>query len=147
VNVNLQKQQSETLRSQSDNVQENRNNLLPAKAQVVTSTVKTDKRVSIQRRRPSPDTSNRPKIFIDKEEFEDSFEEETTERRTEPISKEQKKQKEERRERPKKKRPKKQKKEQKIEQRPPVVGGCFHVCETLIFGRIHNNYEDYDYDI
>ena len=136
MNVNLQTQQAETLRSQNANIQENRNILRPSKAQEVTSTVKTDKRVSIPRQRPSADTSNRPKIFIDKEEFKDSFEDETTESRTEPRRKEQKKQKEERRERPKnnkKKRPKKQKKEQKIEQRPPVVGGCFHVCETLIF--------------
>ena len=32
-----------------------------------------------------------------------------------------------------KKRLKKEKKARKIEQRPPIVGGCFHVCETLIF--------------
>ena len=27
----------------------------------------------------------------------------------------------------------KEKKQEIIEQRPPVIGGCFHVCKTLIF--------------
>ena len=133
MNVNLQTQQSETLRSENANIQENRNNVRHSKAQFLTNTVKTNKRVSIPRQRPSPETSNRPKIFIDDEEFKDSLKEETTERRTEPRRKEQKKQNEERRESSKKKRPKKEKKEQKIKQRPPVIGGCFHVWVTLSF--------------
>ena len=127
MNVNLQTQQSETLRFQNTNIQENGNNLPPAKAQVVISTVKTDKRIHI------PGTSNTPKIIIDEEKLTDSFKEETIQRRTEPRRKEEKKHQEERREAPKKKKPKKHKKEQNIKQRPPVVGGCFHVFETLIF--------------
>ena len=56
MNVNLQKQQPETLRSKNANIQETRNNVRPSKAQVVEKTDKTDKRVSIPRQRPSSDT-------------------------------------------------------------------------------------------
>merc|ERR1712106_554260 len=129
VNVNLQKQ-LEATRSQNANSQEN--NIQPSKSQLASNNEEREQRIPAPRKKPSSNTS-RPKIFIEEEDYEDSFEEVTTERRTEPRRKEQKQQKEERRPRPKKNRPHKGKKQQKIEQRPPVVGGCFHVCSTLIF--------------
>merc|ERR1711892_1117504 len=129
VNVDLQKQ-LEAPRSQNANRQEN--NIPPSKSQLSSNNEEREQRVPVLRKKPSSNTS-RPKIFIEEEDYEDSFEEVTTERRTEPRRKEQQQQKEERRPRPKKNRPHKGKKQQKIEQRPPVVGGCFHVCSTLIF--------------
>merc|ERR1711887_429972 len=88
-----------------------------------------DARLSIPRQKPSNNQS-RPKIIISKGEFEDSFEEENEERRTKPRRKEQK---EDKRQKSKKKRPFKGEKTELVEQRPPVIGGCFHVCKTLIF--------------
>merc|ERR1712106_961231 len=129
VNVDL-REQFEAPQSQNANRQEN--NIQPSTSQLLTNNEEREQRVPVPRKRPSSNTS-RPKIFIEEEDYEDSFEEVTTERRTEPRRKEQKQQKEERRPRPKKNRPHKGKKQQKIEQRPPVVGGCFHVCSTLIF--------------
>ena len=133
MNVNLQKQNSETLRSQNANIRENSNNFKSSEAQSISKIENVEKRISIPRQSSSRNTSNRPKIFIDDEDFDESLEEESNERVNVPQRKEQKKKIEERRERPKKKRPQKKKKEQRKEQRPPVVAGCFHVCETLIF--------------
>ena len=88
-----------------------------------------DARINIPRQEPSNNQS-RPKIIIDEDEFDDSFEEEIGERRTKPRKTEHKNDK---RQKSKKKRPSKGKKQELIEQRPPVIGGCFHVCKTLIF--------------
>jgi len=119
-------QLSETLRSQNANLgQREENNVSPNSLSSKISS--KSNRVGIPRKTSSLG-SGRPKLFIDEEEFESSEENEirqTTERihRKKNSRPKQKKNKTESR----------KKKPEKIEQRPPVVGGCFHVCETLIF--------------
>merc|ERR1711874_54236 len=127
INENLQKQQLETSRSKNIKINENSKNV--PRSQTVAEDERNNARINIPRKKSSSNSLSRPKIIISEGEFEDSFEENSTEKRTE--QREEKK--EDRRHKPKKKRPLKGKKQQKIEQRPPVVGGCFHVCETLIF--------------
>merc|ERR1719228_1113708 len=127
VNVNLQKKQEEIPRSQSTKVQDSINNVTRPKS--FTSNEVNVVRINIPRQKPSVNQS-RPIIIIDDEEFLDSVEEEVKETRKKPRKKEQK---EEKRQKSKKQRPFKGKKQEVIEQRPPVIGGCFHVCKTLIF--------------
>merc|ERR1719347_323762 len=127
VNVNLQKTQEEAPRSQSAKVQKNISDV--QRPQSFTNNEVNDARINIPRQKPSNNQS-RPKIIIDEDEFDDSFEEEIEERRTKPRKTEHK---DDKRQKTKKKRPSKGKKQERIEQRPPVIGGCFHVCKTLIF--------------
>jgi len=127
VNVNLQKKQEEAPRSQSAKVQKNISDV--QRPQSFTNNEVNDARINIPRQKPSNNQS-RPKIIIDEDEFDDSFEEEIGERRTKPRKTENK---DDKRQKSKKKRPSKGKKQELIEQRPPVIGGCFHVCKTLIF--------------
>ena len=126
MNVNLQKKQEEIPRSQSTKVQDSINNVPRPKS--FTNNEVNDVRINIPRQKPSVNQS-RPKIIIDDEEFLDSVEEEVKERKIKPRKQEQK---EEKRQKSKKKRPFKGKKKEVIEQRPPVIGGCFHVCKTII---------------
>merc|ERR1711874_197425 len=130
INENLQKQQLETSRSKNIKINENSKNV--PRSQTVAEDERNNARINIPRKKSSSNSLSKAKIIISEDEFEDSFEENSTEKRTEQRE-EKKKEKEDRRHKPKKKRPLKGKKQQKIEQRPPVVGGCFHVCETLIF--------------
>ena len=98
VNVNLQIKQSETVRSQNSNIRKNTNKIKTSEAKTIAKNDDIEKRVSIPRQSSSRTTSNRPKIFIDKDEFDDSFEEESNNRGKLPQRKEQKKNKEEQKE-------------------------------------------------
>merc|ERR1711970_1614745 len=81
VNVNLQKKQEESPRSQNVKVKDNKDNF--QRQQSFTNNEVNDARLSIPRQKPQ-NNQNRPKIIIDENEFEDFAEDQVEERKIKP---------------------------------------------------------------